>query len=321
MERATWLMLLAAACEPEAAPVLGSLERESPRDGDVTRAQVRGIDVPAHVAAWVAETRVGEGALARRRLFSWTTADTVARLRKDRALFDDNQLPTGPTFYVQRLEYAASLDDEGGRLARMLLGHPDLRRRRYAWSRPWPTRLGLGERAYGDQLIEVVLAPQALVGVFDPSAARPWRFVDLDQRDVPLARALAEPWRIGAILHVQHADEPRYREYVLCNESMIASWSLATPAIAQVLAHDAAQLRALAAVAGMEGTDLRDALAFEVERYLPGRARYEELAAALEASAQEGEALVVRPERKFDLGASPELVAVRRIPPRIFLPV
>jgi hypothetical protein len=39
----------------------------------------------------------------------------------------------------------------------------------YAWTRPWPTRSGLAEHDYPDQLIRVVLSPDAVIGRSDAS--------------------------------------------------------------------------------------------------------------------------------------------------------
>ena len=96
-------------------------------------------------------------------------------------------------------------------------------RRRYAWVRLWATRMGI-VREYGDQLIAVVLRADAIVGRYDPSLDEPWEFRDLDERPIPIARVLADPSRIGAIMHVRRDGEPHFREYVLCNASAIALW-------------------------------------------------------------------------------------------------
>jgi hypothetical protein len=302
---------------------------------------------------------VTENSFERGVVYSWTTAATVARLRKTGELFDDNQLPGGPTAYVRWLEHVASRSDASGQLARVLLGHPDLKRRRYAWHRPFATRLGLGTRDYGDKLIRVELDPRAIIGRFNPESREVWAFRDLDGRPVPLARALADPGRIAAILHIRdgagvaasvsgagvadhasgvgvadhasgvgvadHASgvgaEPRYREYVLCNESMIASWSLATPAIASVIAEDMKNLTALAAAAPLKGDlerSFAEMLAFDVPHYRPTRENLEAAARAMELARQEGPALTVRPTRRFDANAAPALVHVRMVPPRIF---
>ena len=89
------------------------------------------------VVDWLRGASVREASFARGVLYSWTTPETAARLRKTAELFDDNQLPDGPTPYVRWLEHIASRGDPSGQLARALLGHPDLRTRRYAWPRPF----------------------------------------------------------------------------------------------------------------------------------------------------------------------------------------
>lgn len=269
--------------------------------------------------AWLRAGAVTDDDWARGVLYSWTGEDTLAQLRRDRRLFDDNELPEGPTPYVQRLQHVASQDDVDGRLARALLGHPDLKRRRYAWSRPWATRLG-AVRPYGANLVAVRLAANAVVGRFDPAQTPAWQFRDLDQRPVPVARVLADPSRVAAILHVRSDAAPRYREYVLCNETAIAQWSVHTPQARAVIAEDAHRLRELALLPSATiDADYLASLAFDLDRYRPTPANLVAIARALETSPQTGGALTVRPRRAFRRTAAPEVVQVRMVPPRLEL--
>jgi hypothetical protein len=268
------------------------------------------------LATWLREAGVTEASYARRVLYSWTSRTTADRLRRERELFDDAQMPEGPTPYVQRLEHEAAQQGARSTLAEMLLGHPDLRRRRYAWPRPWATRLGM-VREYGDQLIAVVLRPEAIVGRFDPSAGDPWSFQDLDGRAVPLARVVADPSRLAAIHHVRRDDDPSFREYVLCNAAMIESWSLATPAIEATIAADAQYLRALADLAAdTPPEDYDDIRAFSVAHYAATSDNLHTIADTLEASVQHGAPTVVAPRSRFDARAELGLVRVRTVPPR-----
>jgi hypothetical protein len=322
------LAALLGACDdgltsasPESVPI------EVPREGDANEvtplvaarevAPAPTVSPSELVDRWWHAAAVTDEAFARRVLFSWTSQTTADRLRRDRQLFDDAQMPEGPTAYVQRLEYLASRDDTSGELAKVLLGHPDLARRRYAWVRPWATRLGI-VRPYGDQLIAVTLRPDAIIGKLDPSLAEPWEFHDLDERPVPLARVLADPSRIGAVYHVRRDGEPHFREYVLCNASAIASWSLASPAITEAIASDAAALRELATLADTglpDGYD--DRRAFAVDHYAPAPERFTAVADALDASVQRGKLLHVKPRRRFRKDAAPGLVHIRQVPPRL----
>ncbi|HWB75816.1 MAG TPA: hypothetical protein VG755_12700 [Nannocystaceae bacterium] len=268
------------------------------------------------LAAWLRDAAVDEHSFARRVLYSWTSQQTATRIARERELFDDAQLPEGPTAYVSRLEYVASRDDASGRLAKLLLGHPDLSRRRYAWVRPWATRMGV-VKPYGERLIAVTLRADAIVGRFDPSLDQPWRFHDLDEREVPLGRVLAEPQRIAAVLHIRGDGQPHFREYVLCNPAAIAEWSLATPEIAATIAEDANAVRELAALA--EHGDIpgyADALAFAVDHYVATADNLAAIAAALAASPQPGRAVRVEPRARFRSDAEPGIVHVRDVPPR-----
>lgn len=294
------------------AVLLPAASVSSPQD--ITPASIEDTD-PA-LAAWLRDGEVSKTKYARRVLYSWASEKAVARMRADRELFDDDQLPEGPTPYVQRLEHTAARDNPGGQLARLLLGHPDLRRRRYAWSRPWATRLGI-VRPYGDQLIAVLLRPDAIMARYDPSDMHPWHFADLDGRAVPLARVLADPSRLGGVLHVRRDGDPGFREFVLCNESAIESWSLATPVIDEVLREDAQSLRRLAAYpVGSASVEFDHARAFAVPHYDPEPGNLVTIAEALEDSTQTGAAFIVMPRKRFDHDADPATVSVRKLPPR-----
>ncbi|MCH9679959.1 MAG: hypothetical protein K0V04_00885 [Deltaproteobacteria bacterium] len=265
---------------------------------------------------WLRAAAVTDDAFARPVLYSWASDATAARMAEDHALFDDDVLPEGPTPYVQRVEHIASRGGAEGRLARALLGHPDLSRRRYAWSRPWPTRLGI-VRPYGGHLVRVQLRSRSLIGRFDPDATPVWTFHDLDERPVPLARVVADPSRIAAIYHVRRDAEPYFREYVLCNESMVESWSLDTPQLAQMLALDARQLQTLARTpSDFIRPEYLDTLAFGVDHYRPTAANLEAIADALVLPAN-SRPLHVTPRRRFRRSAAPALVTIRQVPPRL----
>lgn len=268
----------------------------------------------AALEAWLRTAAVTDATYARRTLYSWISTTTAARLRQGGELFDDAQLPEGPTAYVQWAEHLASRDDTSGAVAKLLLGHPDLARRRYAWVRPWATRLGM-VKPYGDQLIAVTLKSDAIVGRLDPSLDVPWEFRDLDDRVVPLGRVLADPSRVAAIYHVRRDAVPHFREYVLCNESAIASWSLATPEIAKVVAEDAAFVRELAPIVA-DVADYADVRAFGVDHYAPSASTLAAIADALEASTQVGRPHRVAPKHRFRKRAAPGLVRIREVPPR-----
>ena len=300
--------------EVPAVPTAAPVDAASP--DAVEPVPVVTAELEPELVQWLRDGAMCDDDFARRVVFSWASEKAVARMRIDKELFDDAQMPEGPTAYVQRLEHTASRDDEAGRLAKLLLGHPDLRRRRYAWARPWATRMGM-KRPYGDQLLAVTLKPDTIVARYDPSDAQPWRLVDMDGRAVPLARALADPSRLGAVFHVRRDEEPAFREIVLCNEATIESWSIATPFVDATLREDARAVRRLAETIGaVVPPDYETARAFGVGHYDATAANLEAIAEALDHSIQQGAPLVVTPRATFDHGADPSTVRVRRLPPK-----
>ena len=208
--------------------------------------------------------------------------------------------------------------------ARLLLEHPSLRRRRYAWPSPFATTMGLGQRRYGDSLIRIELDPRAWIARFEPGAAQRLSFVDMRGEPVARERALAEPERVAAVYHVRGPPELgiAYREYVVCSEAMIRAWSLATPEIRARVDADIELLEQLrgetlaqlprAAVAEPAAPSWARAgtlaprsplalwhagLAFDNLRYRPGGAHLEAIVAALRGYEDDGGApLVHRPQ-------------------------
>ncbi|HEY1547219.1 MAG TPA: hypothetical protein VGG28_05340 [Kofleriaceae bacterium] len=238
-------------------------------------------------------------------LYTWTTADSVAKLRKTRQLLVAT-IATGGFVspYLRALIAIARRGGTGGDVARMLLTNAQLLRRRYAWPAPFATVLGLGPRTYGSELIRIELDRDAWIGRFEPSAADPFRFVDATNAEVPLGDVLAHPERIGAMFHVQRGAAVPFREFVICNPAMVASWQVATPAVDAELAAERTMLEALARRAGTtressvtadwtsRSTSGRDwihawhaALAFDNARYRPTPETLDALAKALSAPA------------------------------------
>ena len=127
-----------------------------------------------------------------------------------------------------------ALAQRGDRIAK-LLDTTTFAKLRFAWHAPWATRLGMPGEEYGDQLVRVRLASDAIVLSLVTSTGQ---FTAMDLRGTPLAHAdvLAHPERIAAIYFVSDggaaAGVPSpatiYREVVLCNEAAIAEWSVGT---------------------------------------------------------------------------------------------
>jgi hypothetical protein len=170
--------------------------------------------------------------IARRELFTWTTPDQVQELRSYGQLLTRSVADSG-----ERSRFDARLAARGGAIESLLLSRP-LALRRFAWPNPWGAMISPGDGPYGSELVRVVLRDGAIIGRLDSRAAVVWSFFDLDGNAVSEAEVLARPERLAAIHHAHHPEDSPgedvvpYREYVLCNEAMIASWEVGTPAVA-----------------------------------------------------------------------------------------
>lgn len=176
---------------------------------------------------------------ARQTLYTWTTAEQLEELRRGAPLLTRETSPThGVSLYEVALDALAA---RGDRVADALRA-PRFRKARFAWVNPWATLLGWEGETYGDRLIRVTLRDEAWVVRISQDSS-PTAAVDLQGRPVELAEVLAHPERIGAVHYVhdtsgargtflspQQLEHGTYREYVLPNEAMIASWELGTDA-------------------------------------------------------------------------------------------
>lgn len=222
------------------------------------------------LGAQLAAAGVTDDDFARRVLYTWTTHGQIAELAKGAAL-----LTRMESTKAGRSAFDAALDEviakaPRDRIARDLRGgKKGLSFRRFAWTSAWPTSVPLGAVAYGDQLLRVVLRPDAILARFEPTASSRWRFVTLDGAAVATAEVEANPQRLTAVFHVHDDGKTHFREYVLCNESMIESWSYGTPeALAELRA--SAELLAGLAKEPDAGAPYLATLAFpDVPAYAP----------------------------------------------------
>lgn len=198
----------------------------------------------AEVVKEFAPYTVGLPNIARLTLYTWTKPDQIEALTKDPTLLTRGESPEfGTSFFEQVLEQRAKTKDPLAKLLRTA----GFAKQRYAWVAPFATRIGIGNESYGDELIQVVLKPESWFVIMKMSSPE-LLVVDANNQPVKNTDALAHPERLAAAYFAQ--DKPvtgyrasmagpderiGYREYVLFNESMIASYSVGTPAIAAEL--------------------------------------------------------------------------------------
>ena len=207
---------------------------------------------------------------ARRRLYSWTKREGARWLvtHEPPVLLRWEVHPHPPDVSFYDVHLRSTEDDVMG----TMLANPPFDRVRYAWPNAWGACDGLDDERYGDQLVSIVLRPEALFVRFVPRTddglggriaddnpyrlgLPEWSFFDLEGREVSRAEALGHAERIAAVFHASPTRLPPaagegfsgYREYVLVNERMIESWSLGTPEVRAALDEDAGVVDALQA--------------------------------------------------------------------------
>jgi hypothetical protein len=240
-------------------------------------------------------------------LYTWTTTASIAQLRVSHQLLVATTRSGGFVSPFNRALLQTSARGSG--IAHELMTYPALARRRYAWPAPFATVLGVGARSYGNALIRIELRAEAWIGRFDPEAAEPFSFREANGDVVANADVLAHPERIGAVFHVRTDAAVPFREYVVCNPTMVASWSVATPEIREEISSELALVGDLAtaklvddAPASPAWSNASDAapvarwhaaLAFDNDKYRPTPAALAGLTAALRAYDPAGEPLTV----------------------------
>lgn len=265
----------------------------------------------------LAKRAVADDKYAQRDLYSWTTPDQASALRKSKVLLVATAKSRGaPSPYSRLLSRLAGGQGKGAEIAKLFVEHPGLTKRRYAWPSPFATAVPLGERSYGHVLVRIVLKNEAFLAKLDPLEDEPFSFVDMNNVSVPLNEVLLQPERIAVVFHVRRKPEggPKFREYIVCNETMVARWSLGTPHEQAVVVEETALINELqaspllfaltnalpldAASAWTKFVDKpslldawRAAVAFDSPKYKPSRATFTAIATSLAAYDPAGDAM------------------------------
>lgn len=187
-------------------------------------------------------------------IWSWTTAEQAAEIRRDQILFTKESSPTlGRGYLFDVLEQRAA---QGDAAAARLAG-TELATGRFGWTNPWATVRGATpDETYGLELLKIEMRPDtwfARVRTSRPEID----FVDAAGKVVDTATALASFERVGGILFENDVEAYAacstggdgggmlYREIYVGNEARLATVSHRTAAILSVLDAHIAELGAL----------------------------------------------------------------------------
>lgn len=295
---------------------------------------------------------VDDSRFAREVLYTWTPVENAEQARAEKRLLVLHQSPTmGPAPFDLRVAAHGATQAKDAHISRMFHSVQGLWFRRFSWVAPWATRIPLGPVSYGDRLIRVKLKPDAIVGRFDPYDDAPWRFQDLSGREIDPERAASMKEKIAAVLHIKWKVTARryeatrggevfkpirsgYREYVICNEAMVAEWSMGTREIVDELRRERDLMQALSSEFDAVGNpgltaawstvdfgqiwsstsktstfvdDYGRALAFPmVASYSPTKDNLAAIASSLDATRDQGAEVRVIPNFAFDATPVPE---------------
>lgn len=202
-------------------------------------------------------------------LYTWTSQEQIEQLRNNQPLLIKSQSEKyGKAAYDLVLEAKKAGGDS---IAAMLL-NDRFAKKRFAWPHPWATVRGYPGENYGDQLLRITFKPEAIFCSFvnGSDGWQPFHFYTTNEKELSLAFVKEHPERIAAVYFVNSRKTTKdvahypgtysrkrktrcvkttavfpYREYVICNEKMIQSWSYGTPGIISVLKDDISYLQFL----------------------------------------------------------------------------
>jgi hypothetical protein len=221
------LGLSAAGCETrvEKAPP-PSTAKENPNTSPDLRIEEKKKAAQFVIAPYAVDAEN----FARKTLYTWTSPNQINELRLRPILLTKSESETlGPSGFDKRVQAERGANYE----MTELLAKPQLSLRRFAWTTPWATILGFQNEAYGNQLVKITLKDDALIASFTPGKSKHWDLVDLSNKSVDRDVLQEHPERLAAVYYEAQDEKGAllYREYVLCNESMIERWEYATPDI------------------------------------------------------------------------------------------
>lgn len=206
-----------------------------PAGAQPDRARARGGSLSEELRA---RAIAGDSVLVPGELWSWTTrAQGDALARGSPLLWASGEGGAVRAPYQRALEALAEGAGEEAELAARLARDPCCSARRYAWTTPYATAVPLGQRSYGPVLVRIELRPDALVARLAPDERPAIRVADAGGRPVSIAVALAQPERVGAVLHVRARAAPHpFREVVV--HGQVGAFELGTPAVLARLRED-----------------------------------------------------------------------------------
>jgi hypothetical protein len=196
---------------------------------------------------------VADGAPPPRVIWSWTTSEQAAELRKNRVLYTRTRSPTLGRGHL--FDVLAERAKKGDRIATRLGGR-ELAKGRFGWHTPWPTILGAApDETYGLELLRIELRRDAWFARVRTSSEA-FEFVDLAGAPVESANALASFDRVAGILFendiaARWASTGTgggglvYREIYVGNEARVETWSHRTASMLAILDAHAAELTTL----------------------------------------------------------------------------
>lgn len=185
-------------------------------------------------------------------LYTWTTEEQIAELRAGGPLLSRTEregLGPGAAY-----EYFAQASETNAIAA--LLNQERFAPSRHAWLHPWATRMGWPGESYGNQLLKIVLKPEAWLVKVISGGFSVW---DLNGNPIDEQQALDDPARIGVVYFQKDLaldgsecgtfgsrGKHGFREYIVNNPAMIESWSHGTTELLERLQTDIAMVKEFA---------------------------------------------------------------------------
>ncbi|MCE9610715.1 MAG: hypothetical protein K8R23_11025 [Chthoniobacter sp.] len=184
---------------------------------------------------------VSPATFGRRQLYTWTKPEQIAELRAGQKVLSRRVSSAGEPSRFDLILAEKTFD--GFPLA-VALRDARFASKRFAWAAAWPTVMGWEKESYGDQLLQITLKDDAIIIAFMPYCEPKFACRNALGQELDEAFVLAHPDKIAVVyfcavrpgIRTEQSDTTKpvrkeglihYREYVVCNEAMIAAWQYA----------------------------------------------------------------------------------------------
>ena len=207
----------------------------------------------------------------KKEFYSWTTSSQIKGLRDGDDFLSRSESPTKGKALYDIILTDTAFDKFS---IATVLRREQYAKKRFAWIDGWATVMGWEGENYGNQLLKITLKDSAIIVAFlpycevpDSASGKHFEYEDVNGKKLSQQYVLQHQDQIAAVYFCadkigsrtqtegsyrpkkMDSTEIRYREYIICNEEMIAHWEYGTGEIKSEMQKEENMLNELLAYA------------------------------------------------------------------------